>query len=93
MVLSVLNLETSEGAAVLGKGNFAGEVDTERLDALKVNLLPSSDIDVFCRCVAGEGISVECGYSVWIAGRGVFFQDGFYKRWSVRAAVGVRQDE
>jgi hypothetical protein len=60
MVLGVLDLEASEGTTIFGKGNFAGEVHTKRFDAFKVNLLTSSDIDVFCRCVAGKRIAMEC---------------------------------
>jgi hypothetical protein len=77
MVLGILDFEASEGTAIFSEGNLASEVDAKRLNTLKVDLLTSSDIDVFCRCIAGERVAVESGNPV-SSSRTASSSDGVY---------------
>ena len=85
----VLNLEATEWATVLCQRNLALKIDTKRREAVKVNLLASSDVNVFCRCVAGETVAVEDWNAIGIARCLVLCQYIFHKGRSVSATIGI----
>jgi hypothetical protein len=56
-------------------------------------LLASADVNVFCRCVSGKGIAVECGNAIRIACCFVFWKYGFLKRWGEGASIWVGEEK
>jgi hypothetical protein len=89
VVLSILDFESTERTAILGKSNFALELYAQGLQTIKINLLASSYVNVFCRCIATERVAMEGGNAVGVASSWVFFKNFFFERRLVGAAVGV----
>jgi hypothetical protein len=89
MILRILNLKTTEWAPILCQCDLALKLDTKSLEAIKIHLLASSDVNVFCRCVASETIAMEDRNAVGIAGCLILFQYIFQKGRGVCATIGV----
>jgi len=89
VLLGVLDLEATERSTVFGECDLALELDTKCLQAVEIDLLASSDVDVFGRCIACEGVAMKCRYTVGIAGCWVFLEYVFPQSWGICAAVTV----
>jgi hypothetical protein len=89
MILGILDFQPTERSSIFCESDLALKLHTKSFKALKVDLLASSDIDVFCRCVASEAVAMEDGDAVWIAGRRILFKYIFLKSGSVSATVGI----
>jgi hypothetical protein len=89
VLLSIFNLEPTEWSTILCEGDLALKLNTKSFEAVKIDLLASSDINVFCRCVAGEAVAMEDGDAVGIAGGLILLQYIFQKGRSVGATVGI----
>jgi hypothetical protein len=89
VLLSIFNLEPTEWSTILCEGDLALKLNTKSFEAVKIDLLASSDINVFCRCVACEAVAMEDGDAVGIAGGLILLQYIFQKGRSVGATVGI----
>jgi hypothetical protein len=93
MILRILDLESTERTAILGQSDLSFEVYAKGEQTLEVNLLASSYVNVFCRCVAAERVPMECGNAVRVASGGILLKDCFLQGRFVGTAVGICEEQ
>jgi hypothetical protein len=89
VILSVLHFEPTERTAILGKRNLAFKLYAQCLETIEVNLLTSSYVNVFCRCVAAERVAMESGDTVRVTGCRILFEYGLFQAWLESAAIRI----
>jgi hypothetical protein len=67
MFLRVLYFQASKGTTIPGNSNLAFQLNSQSFKSVKVYSLASTDVYVFCRCVASKRIAMEYGDSIRIA--------------------------
>ncbi len=79
-LLSTLDFEATEDAAVLGNGNLALEVDASIDEVLIVEIGSVVDIDILTGDVAASRVAVEGGNAILGASCGVLLENVFGQR-------------